>query len=60
MGLEFKRITVMMVVQRAFLTCLEEATWDACKTKYPLYYTDELLNNFVITFQNLGKSILLQ
>jgi hypothetical protein len=48
MGLEFKRIKVMMVVQRAFFNYLG----DACKTKYPLHCTDELLINFVITFQN--------
>jgi hypothetical protein len=51
MGLEFKRIKVLMIVQRAFLITLEEETWDACKTKYLLHCTDEVLNNFVPTFQ---------
>jgi hypothetical protein len=61
MDLEFKRIKVMMVVQRAFLTCLAEATWDACKTKYHLCTLHKwVAQQFCDHLPELGKLILLQ
>ncbi len=50
MGLEFKRLKYLAIMQQAFLTSLNEETWMDCKTKYPQHCNDEILNNFVPLF----------
>jgi hypothetical protein len=57
MGQEFQRHKFQMQVQKAFLTCLHEESWGACKTKYPEHCTDNVLKNFVPVFQTWVSSL---